>query len=301
MIQHCARAWLRCLLMSCHYAGEGKQQLCLLGDTVQSVLMQPQRTACSPAPVLVPLVRSDQPGVQPAAASALQPFTLRPQVNRDASLTVGAVPLLSFLLQSGRPVVTACIQGNAEFCSWHQTWDAIIPAGTVPLLVTLHRPDQPTMQQHAAALLIRLATGTQQHKDAMMISGAVPLLGALGHYIYDFVPHTVAKCTQHSCIYPCTCLVLATASAYCNLFAIAVRLPILRHNMYQVIFSTFHDLLSLIYCAAAASLVRFCAAKSSLITLLLPVMYSLVWTSLAFLCKPSNSAALAHWYCMNYN
>ena len=40
--------------------------------------------------------------------------------------------------------------------------------------------------------------------------------------------------------------------------------------------------------AAAASLARFCAAQSYLITLLLPLC-----TSLAFLCKLNNSAALS--------
>ena len=60
-----------------------------------------------------------------------------------------------------------------------QTRDAIIAAGTLPLLVALLRSDNSGLHQQAADALLSLAEGSQQNKDAIIAAGVVPLLVAL--------------------------------------------------------------------------------------------------------------------------
>lgn len=130
-------------------------------------------------PMLVALLRSNQPAVQEPAAAALAALGVGSEQNEDAIIAACAVPLLVASLRLQQSVV----QRRANtLCSFLEVAkDAIIAAGAVPhedQLVALLRSSQPGPQVPAANALFCLTCGSQQNKDDVIAAGFVPVLVA---------------------------------------------------------------------------------------------------------------------------
>ena len=106
-------------------------------------------------PLLVALLRSDQPATQKPTADALANLAIGAQQSKDAIIAAGAVPLLVALLRLDQ-------------------LDAQKPATDAS-----SRSDQLDVQSAATNTLANLAAGSQQNRDAIIAAGAVPLLVAL--------------------------------------------------------------------------------------------------------------------------
>ena len=63
--------------------------------------------AAGSLPLLVALVRSDQPAVQISASNTLQVLAINSQQNKRASIAAGVVPILTYMLRSGQPAAQA--------------------------------------------------------------------------------------------------------------------------------------------------------------------------------------------------
>lgn len=151
--------------------------------------------AAGAVPLLIAMLRSEQPDVQASAAAALQSILeYRGLWHKECFMADGIVPSLVALLRSDQPAaqtMAARILGRVSDSK--QNADAVIAAGAVPLLVDLLRSEQLTVQEtkrreenkrraeegdfgemldnmyahdEAAHALCRIASGSQQNRDA---------------------------------------------------------------------------------------------------------------------------------------
>jgi len=133
-------------------------------------------------PVLVALLRSAQPTEKPRTtartAVALVNIALDSQLNMDAIIAEGALPIFASLALE-LPVQAPAAYLSMRLAQRSENQNALIAAGLLPALVGLLQSTNSDVQHFAIEAVVNLAAGLPCVKNAVIAVGFLPILKGL--------------------------------------------------------------------------------------------------------------------------